>query len=66
MQEDLEALGQQYRALMKQLENLRPRLAAAIIKEAKAGTRQTEIVRKSSYTRERVRQICRGAGIEPL
>lgn len=40
-------------------------LAAAIIEEARAGTRQVDIVRRSGYTRERVRQICRAAGVEP-
>ena len=43
----------------------RVELAEAIIEAAKAGMRQTEIVRVSGYTRERIRQICRAAGVDP-
>jgi hypothetical protein len=47
------------------LAELRPQIAEAIVDEARAGRRQTDIVRDSGYTRERVRQICRAAGVEP-
>lgn len=45
----------------------RPRLAEAIVEEARRGTRQREILARidNVYTRERVRQICRAAGVEP-
>jgi F0F1-type ATP synthase membrane subunit b/b' len=42
----------------------RERLADAIVEAARDGMRQVDIVRKTGYTRERVRQICRAAGIE--
>jgi hypothetical protein len=34
------------------------------VEAARDGMRQVDIVRKTGYTRERVRQICRAAGIE--
>lgn len=40
-------------------------LAEAIVQAARDGVRQVEIARTSGYNRERVRQICRAAGIEP-
>ncbi len=43
----------------------RAALAAAMVKAAHDGMSQTEIVRRSGYTRERVRQILRAGGIEP-
>jgi aryl-alcohol dehydrogenase-like predicted oxidoreductase len=43
----------------------RGRLAEAIVRAARAGVRQVDIVRVTGYNRERVRQICRAAGIEP-
>lgn len=44
---------------------LRSLVAEAIVTETKAGRSQTEISRITGYTPERVRQICRAAGIEP-
>lgn len=43
----------------------RAELVAAIVAAAKAGTPQTEIIRKSGYSRERVRTFLREGGIEP-
>jgi F0F1-type ATP synthase membrane subunit b/b' len=43
----------------------RGRLRDAIVGAARAGVRQTEIVRVTGYNRESVRRICRAAGIEP-
>lgn len=40
-------------------------LAQEIVNAAKAGRRQVEITRVTGYNRERVRQICRAAGVEP-
>jgi predicted transcriptional regulator len=62
---ELERIGARYKALTAELVELRPQLASAIVKAAKAGTRQTDLARLSGYTRERIRQICRAAGIEP-
>lgn len=54
-----------YRQARDAAEDARLQLAAAIAGSARAGTRQAEIVRVTGYTRERVRQICRAAGVEP-
>ncbi|MEU8656293.1 hypothetical protein [Actinoplanes philippinensis] len=54
-----------YRAAKEALDAARPVLAEAIVTAARAGVRQSEIVRVSGYTREQVRRICRAAGVEP-
>jgi hypothetical protein len=43
-------------------------LVEQILSEVRAGVRQRDIMRRigNAYTRERVRQICRAAGIEPV
>jgi multidrug resistance efflux pump len=46
------------------IEQARVELAEAIVDAARAGMRQVEIVRRSGYTRESVRRICRAAGID--
>lgn len=43
----------------------RERLHAAIVAAARAGARQVDIAAASGYRRERIRQICRAAGVEP-
>ncbi|HEV7900190.1 MAG TPA: hypothetical protein VGP31_20350 [Planosporangium sp.] len=48
-----------------EVEKARAELADAIVEAARSGMRQVEIVRRSGYTRESVRRICRAAGIEP-
>lgn len=63
--DDLEKTAREHRNAQVALANARTRLAAAIVAAARAGRRQSEIVRVTGYTRERVRQICRAAGIEP-
>jgi hypothetical protein len=40
-------------------------LATAMVEAARGGMTQTEIIKRSGYTRERVRQILRAGGIEP-
>jgi ABC-type transporter Mla subunit MlaD len=46
--------------------NLRPQLAEAIAEDIRTKRRtQVEISRLTGYTPERVRQICRAAGVEP-
>ncbi|HJW62306.1 MAG TPA: hypothetical protein VJ849_02310 [Actinomycetes bacterium] len=47
------------------VDQARLELADAIVEEARGGTRQVEIVRRTGYTRERIRQILRAAGIAP-
>ena len=43
----------------------RAELAAAIVAEFRTGVRQKDLIRRSGYSRERVRQILRAGGIEP-
>lgn len=43
----------------------RAALASAMVAEAEAGTPQLEIIRRTGYSRERVRQILRAGGVEP-
>lgn len=43
----------------------RTMLADAMVEAARGGMSQTEIIKRSGYTRERVRQILRAGGIEP-
>lgn len=51
----------------EEVRKARPELAERIVEEARQGTRQRDILDRIEgvYTRERVRQICRAAGIEP-
>ncbi|MCX4474798.1 hypothetical protein OOK41_31555 [Micromonospora sp. NBC_01655] len=63
--DELEALGQEHRQAKAALDDVRPRLAAAIVEAARARRPQREIVAATGYTRERIRQICRAAGVEP-
>ncbi len=62
--DQLEKTAREYQRAKAALDAVRPRLAAAIVAAARAGMRQSEIVKTTGYTRERVRQICREAGIE--
>ncbi len=48
-----------------EVERRRAELAEAIVAAAARGVRQREIVRVTGYSRERIRQICRAAGVEP-
>lgn len=57
MTSDLRAATAAYRRAEKRTEQLRLKLADAIIEADKSGTRQVEIVAITGYTRERVRQI---------
>lgn len=61
----LEEAAQAYKDAKRALDEARPQLAEAIADAARAGTKQTEIVRVTGYTREQVRRICRAAGVEP-
>lgn len=48
-----------------EVDKARAELAEAIVDAVRSGMRQVEIVRRSGYTRERIRQIARAAGVEP-
>jgi hypothetical protein len=45
-------------------ERARAELAAAIVAEHEAGARQVDLIKRTGYSRERVRQILREAGVE--
>lgn len=61
----LSDVAEEYRRAKDALDEVRPRLFAAIVDAARAGERQVDIARTTGFTRERVRQICRDAGVEP-
>ena len=50
-----------YRNATRQSEDKRTGLYAAIAAAAAHGVRQNELVRITGYTREHIRQICRGS-----
>ncbi|MGH3375955.1 MAG: hypothetical protein ACRDP6_14550 [Actinoallomurus sp.] len=62
---DLETAAARYQNATTEVDQARAKLQEEIVKAARSGTRQAQIVKVSGYTRERVRQICREAGIEP-
>ena len=49
----------------KEVAKARTVLAAKMVDAARSGMTQAEIVRRSGYTRDRVRTILRAAGVEP-
>ncbi len=61
----LAELGEQYERERAAAERTRALLTPEIIAAAAAKVRQVDIVKASGLTRERVRQICRAAGVEP-
>ncbi|MEU4618858.1 hypothetical protein AB0G04_02605 [Actinoplanes sp. NPDC023801] len=61
----LSKLGEQYERERAAAERTRALLTPEIIAAAAARVRQVDIVKASGLTRERVRQICRAAGVEP-
>lgn len=64
MTSDLEAAARAYRRAEKAHADRRVQLADAIVKAARDGVRQVDIVKITGYTRERVRQILREGGVE--
>ncbi|TDB90433.1 hypothetical protein E1091_14205 [Micromonospora fluostatini] len=63
--DELETAGREHAAAKAAYEATRARLAELVVAAARAGRKQGDIVKASGYTRERVRQICRAAGIDP-
>lgn len=61
----LAELGERHARERAALEKTRAELVPEIVAAAKAKVKQGDIVKASGYTRERVRQICRAAGVEP-
>lgn len=57
MTASLEAAARAYERAKQALDRRRAELAAEIVKAAREGTRQVDIVKATGYTRERVRQI---------
>lgn len=60
-----DAAKQRVQAAKDKAELARKALAEAIVREALAGTKQVEIIKRSGYSRERVRTILREGGVEP-
>lgn len=54
---ELRAAANAYKRAVKRTDELRSKLAAAIVEADRAGTRQVDIVEATGYTRERIRQI---------
>jgi len=48
------------------VEKARTKLAEAIVEAVRGGMRQVDVAAVTGYSRERVRQICRAAGVEPV
>lgn len=61
----LEQAATRYKNATTERDEARAELQEEIVKAARAGVRQADIVRTTGYTRERVRQLCRDAGIKP-
>lgn len=60
----LEAARSRVTSARTDVEAARVELSEAMVEAARAGVRQKQIVTISGYTRERVRQILRAAGVE--
>ena len=56
---------EQIKASRAKVLTARAELAAAIVDAARDGMRQVDIIRATGYSRETVRSILRGGGIEP-
>ena len=56
---------EQIKASRANVVTARAELAAAIVDAARDGMRQVDIIRATGYSRETVRSILRGGGIEP-
>lgn len=59
-----ETAKQRVQAAKDKTDQARRDLASAIVREAKAGTMQVDIIRRTGYSRERVRTILREGGVE--
>lgn len=59
------AAQQRVRQARERADAARTQLHQAMVAAAQAGVRPVEIERRTGYTKERVRQILRAAGVEP-
>jgi hypothetical protein len=62
--EALRAAGAEFQAVRASLETARNHLQPLMVAALKAGISQTEVVKLSGYTRDRVRVIARANGIK--
>jgi hypothetical protein len=63
--ETQESAAGRIKAARERVAAKRADLAVAIVAEAEAGIPQVEIIRRTGYSRERVRTILREGGVEP-
>ena len=64
--EEVAELKERLPAAQQRIRDLRPLLAGAIVEDIRTGKRtQIEISRLTGYSPERIRQLCRSAGVEP-
>lgn len=61
--ERLEQASVEYADATKRAQEARARLMDAIVRAARDGVRQIQIVRATGYTREAIRRICANAGL---
>ena len=59
------AAQEQIKASRERVATARADLAAAIVKAARDGMRQVDIIRATGYSRETVRSVLRAGGVEP-
>lgn len=66
LKQRLTKLGARHRRLRDELDAVRDQLQPLIVEATLAGIAQTDLVDLTGYTRDRIRVICREAGVEPL
>jgi len=60
-----ESAKQRVQTTKDKADQARAELAKAIVREALAGTKQVDIIKRTGYSRERIRTILREGGVEP-
>ncbi len=64
--DEIAAIKERLPVAQQVIRDLRPALAKAIVESIRTGRHtQIEVSRLTGYTPERVRQICRAAGVKP-
>lgn len=66
LRQRLTKLGARHKRLRADLDAVREELQPLIVEATRAGMAQIDLVALTDYTRDRIRVICREAGVEPL